>query len=89
MKRREAFASQVIGVAKMIKDDFGIELDMGNINRDGSINNNGSGIALGHPVGCTGLRIIVSLYYKLERLGKTIVCVGSGPAMASLWTRDI
>lgn len=89
----EAFAPQVIGVRKKIKDDLGIELDMGDLNRDGNINNNGSGIALGHPVGCTGLRIIVSLYYELERLGKTVggasLCVGGGPAMASLWTRDI
>lgn len=89
----EAFAPQVLGVKRMIKDDFGIELDMGDATRDGNINNNGSGIGLGHPVGCTALRIIVSLYYELERLGKTVggasLCVGGGPAMASLWTRDI
>jgi acetyl-CoA C-acetyltransferase len=89
----EAFAPQVIGVKRMIKDDFGIELDMGDINRYGNINNNGSGIGLGHPVGCTALRIIVSLYYELTRLDKTVggasLCVGGGPAMASLWTRDI
>lgn len=89
----EAFAAQVIGVKKMIKDDFGIELNTGTLTEDGNINNNGSGIGLGHPVGCTGLRIIVSLYYELERLGKTVggasLCVGGGPAMASLWTRDI
>ena len=44
--------------------------------------------------GCsTGLRIVVSLYYELERQGKTLggasLCVGTGPSMASLWTRDI
>lgn len=89
----EAFAPQVIGVKRMIKDEFGIELDMGDMTRNGNINNNGSGIGLGHPVGCTALRIIVSLYYELERLGKTVggasLCVGGGPAMACLWTRDI
>ncbi|MEN6348348.1 MAG: thiolase family protein [Syntrophomonas sp.] len=89
----EAFAPQVIGVKKMIKDDFGITIDSGDLTRDGNVNNNGSGIGLGHPVGCTALRIIVSLYYELERLGKTTggasLCVGGGPAMASLWTRDI
>jgi len=83
----EAFASQFLGVGRMLKEDFGIELSLENVNH------NGSGIALGHPVGCTGLRIIVSLYYELERMGKTIggasLCVGGGPAMASLWTRDI
>lgn len=89
----EAFAPQVIGVKRMIKDEFGIEIDSGDLTRDGNVNNNGSGIGLGHPVGCTALRIIVSLYYELERLGKTTggasLCVGGGPAMASLWTRDI
>lgn len=83
----EAFASQFLGVGRMLKEDFGIELSLDNVNH------NGSGIALGHPVGCTGLRIIVSLYYELERIGKTTggasLCVGGGPAMASLWTRDI
>lgn len=89
----EAFAAQVLGVKRMIKDVAGIDLNMGTLEQDGNINNNGSGIGLGHPVGCTALRIIVSMYYELERLGKTVggasLCVGGGPAMASLWTRDI
>lgn len=83
----EAFAAQFLGVGRMLKEDYGIEIDMNKCNL------NGSGIALGHPVGCTGLRIIVSLYYELERQNKTIggasLCVGGGPAMASLWTRNI
>jgi len=81
----EAFAAQWLGVGRMLKEDFGIELDLE------KVNHNGSGIALGHPVGCTGLRIVVSLYYELERLNMTVggasLCVGGGPAMASLWTR--
>ena len=83
----EAFASQFLGVGRMLRDDFGMELSLDNVNL------NGSGIALGHPVGCTGLRIIVSLYYELEKIDKTIggasLCVGGGPGMASLWTRDV
>jgi acetyl-CoA C-acetyltransferase len=89
----EAFAAQVIGVGRKIKDEAGITLNIGTFEQDGNINSNGSGIGLGHPVGATGLRIIVSLYYELERLGKTTggasLCVGGGAAMASLWTRDI
>jgi acetyl-CoA C-acetyltransferase len=89
----EAFAPQFLGVGRMLKEEQGIDLDWGTLEKDGNINNNGSGIGLGHPVGCTGLRLIVSLYYELERLGKTTggasLCVGGGPAMASLWTRDI
>ncbi len=83
----EAFAPQFIGVGRMLKEEYGIEMDMSKVNA------NGSGIALGHPVGCTALRIVVSLYYELEKQGKTIggasLCVGGGPAMCSLWTRDI
>ncbi len=83
----EAFAAQWLGVDRMLKRDFGI-----NVNPD-RVNHNGSGIALGHPVGSTGLRIIVTLYYEMERLGCTVggasLCVGGGPAMASLWTRDV
>ncbi len=83
----EAFAAQFIGVGRMLKKDAGIDVSMDNVNL------NGSGIALGHPVGCTGLRIVVSLYYELERQGKTTggasLCVGGGPAMASLWTRAV
>lgn len=83
----EAFAPQFLGCGRMLKEDFGIEIDMSKVNV------NGSGIALGHPVGCTALRIIVSLYYELEKQGKTVggasLCVGTGPALCSLWTREI
>ena len=61
----EAFAAQVLGVVRMLKEEAGIELDFS------KTNHNGSGIGLGHPVGATGLRIIVSMYYELERLGLT------------------
>lgn len=83
----EAFAAQFLGVGRKLKQDYNIDLDMNKCNL------NGSGIALGHPVGCTALRIIVSLYYELEKQGKTVgaasLCVGGGPSMCSIWTRDI
>ncbi|KJS19563.1 MAG: acetyl-CoA acetyltransferase [Clostridiaceae bacterium BRH_c20a] len=83
----EAFAAQFLGVSKVLEEASGIKMDLHRINH------NGSGIALGHPVGCTGLRIIVSLCYEMERLGLSYggasLCVGGGPAMASLWTRDL
>ncbi|PKM90187.1 MAG: acetyl-CoA C-acyltransferase [Firmicutes bacterium HGW-Firmicutes-12] len=83
----EAFAAQWLGVGRMLDRDYGMVLDLD------KANHNGSGIALGHPVGSTGLRIIVSMYYEMERLGLTLggasLCVGGGPAMASLWTREI
>jgi acetyl-CoA C-acetyltransferase len=83
----EAFAPQFLGVRRKLHEDYQMELT------EDICNHNGSGIALGHPVGCTALRIIVSMYYEMERLGLTkggaSLCVGTGPAMASLWTRDI
>jgi acetyl-CoA C-acetyltransferase len=83
----EAFAAQWLGVKRVLKEDFGMDLHLD------KVNHNGSGIALGHPVGSTGLRIVVSLFYEMERLGLTAggasLCVGGGPAMASLWTRDM
>ncbi|HQE23987.1 MAG TPA: thiolase family protein [Syntrophomonadaceae bacterium] len=83
----EAFAAQFLGVGRKLKEDCGIEIDMSRTNL------HGSGIALGHPVGCTALRIIVTMIYELQRQNKTFggasLCVGTGPALASLWTRDI
>lgn len=72
----EAFAAQFLAVNKEL------DLDMNKVNA------NGSGIALGHPVGCTGARIIVSLIYELqkrkEKYGLASLCVGGGPAIATV-----
>ena len=82
----EAFAAQFLGVARKLKEDYGMEIDMSKTNL------NGSGISLGHPVGCSALRIIVTMLSEMERqdakIGCASLCVGGGPAMASLWTRD-
>lgn len=76
----EAFAAQYLGVQRKLEAEEGITFDMDRINR------NGSGIALGHPVGCTGLRIIVSLLHEMKKtgaaLGGATLCAGGGPAMA-------
>ena len=83
----EAFAAQWLGVGRMLKEEQGIEIDMEKCNR------NGSGISLCHPVGCTGLRIIVSCLYELIRMDKILggasLCVGGGPAMATIISRDV
>ncbi len=70
----EAFAAQYIGCER--------ELDL-----DRTITNvNGSGIGLGHPVGATGARIIVSLIYAMRNrkksLGLATLCGGGGVSMA-------
>lgn len=72
----EAFAAQFIACNREL------QLDMSKVNI------NGSGISLGHPVGCTGARILVSLLYQMRRMnaryGVAALCVGGGPAMATV-----
>ena len=83
----EAFAAQFLGVGRKLQEEHGWKVDLEKTNV------NGSGISLGHPIGCTGLRIIVTMLYEMERRGLTVggasLCVGGGPSMASLWTKDI
>ena len=70
----EAFAAQYLACEKLL----GLNREITNVN--------GSGIALGHPVGCTGLRIVVSLIYEMKRRGVEIglatLCVGGGMGKA-------
>jgi len=72
----EAFAAQFLAVNRELKLDLS------------KVNANGSGIALGHPVGCTGIRIVVSLLSEMRRRGSRYgvasLCVGGGPAMATV-----
>ncbi len=72
----EAFAAQYLACEK------GLDL-----NRE-ITNVNGSGIGLGHPVGCTGARIVISLVHEMKRRGNTLglatLCVGGGMGMAML-----
>ena len=50
------------------------------------LNVNGGAIALGHPIGCTGARMVVTLLYELERRkagrGLAALCVSGGMGMA-------
>lgn len=75
----EAFAAQVIPCLR----ELNIPLD--------KVNANGSGIALGHPVGMTGLRLMISAYYELKRRGGKYgcgsLCAGGGPSMAVVFER--
>jgi len=75
----EAFASQAIACIRELKFD----LEKTNVN--------GSGISLGHPIGCTGARLIVSLLYEMRRrkvnLGLATLCIGGGQGMAMIVER--
>lgn len=70
----EAFAAQFLAVNRELK------LDMD------KVNTNGSGISLGHPVSCTGVRLTVSLVHEMQcrgvRYGCASLCAGGGPGTA-------
>jgi acetyl-CoA C-acetyltransferase len=70
----EAFAAQYLGCEK----ELGLNRQITNVN--------GSGIGLGHPVGSTGSRIMVTLLYGMKRMGKSLglatLCGGGGVSMA-------
>ncbi len=75
----EAFASQSVACIR----DLGLDPNKVNIN--------GGAIALGHPLGCTGVRLMVTLLHNLKRTGGKIglatLCIGGGQAMATLIER--
>jgi acetyl-CoA C-acetyltransferase len=75
----EAFAAQYLAC----------ERDMG-WNRD-IVNVNGSGISLGHPVGCTGARLVVTLLYEMEKRnlhrGLATLCAGGGQGFSTIIER--
>jgi acetyl-CoA C-acetyltransferase len=76
----EAFAAQVLPVC----DALGISIE-------DQLNPNGGAIALGHPFGMTGARIMTTLINDLQTLDKTIgletMCVGGGQGMAMIIER--
>ena len=74
IEMNEAFAAQAIGCIR----ELNINLNNTNIH--------GSGISLGHPIGCTGARIVVTLMHEMRRSnlkrGLATLCVGGGQGMA-------
>lgn len=75
----EAFAAQVIACQRELKFDFA------------NTNVNGGAIALGHPIGCSGTRIVVTLTHEMQRrkshYGLAALCVSGGMGMAILLER--
>jgi acetyl-CoA C-acetyltransferase len=67
-----------------------VERELG-LNRE-IVNVNGSGIAIGHPIGNTGCRIVVSLIHEMEKrgnkLGIAALCGGGGAGQAILLQKD-
>ena len=80
IEANEAFAPQSVAVGK----DLGFDLS--------KLNVNGGAIALGHPVGCSGARILVSLLYEMQKedvhTGLATLCVGGGMGCSAVVKRD-
>ena len=72
----EAFASQSLAVIR----ELGLNTDILNVN--------GGAIALGHPLGNSGVRLLVTLAYEMNRRGSkrglATMCVGGGQGMATI-----
>ena len=72
----EAFASQAYWCIK----ELGLDED--------KVNVNGGAIALGHPLGCTGARLIATLLHEMKRTGKNrgivSMCIGTGMGAAAV-----
>lgn len=85
MEINEAFAGQVIACERQLKNN-----NIGTLNRD-ILNVNGGAIALGHPVGVTGSRLILTLLKEMQRrnlsLGLASLCVGGGQGAAIILER--
>ncbi len=80
IEANEAFAAQSVAVAH----DLEFNTDILNVN--------GGAIALGHPVGCSGCRILVTLLYEMARRdakkGLATLCVGGGMGCAAIVERE-
>lgn len=75
----EAFAAQSLAVGR----ELGLDWERTNVN--------GGAVALGHPVGCSGARILVTLLYEMERrrarYGLAALCIGGGQGIAMVVER--
>jgi acetyl-CoA C-acetyltransferase len=76
----EAFASQTVAVTKELGFD------------PNKVNVNGGAVALGHPIGCSGARVLVTLLYLMKnrrvKRGLATLCLGGGNAVAMVVERD-
>ena len=74
IEANEAFAAQALGVAKELKWD------------DSKVNVNGGAIAIGHPIGASGCRVLVTLLHEMNRRdakrGLATLCIGGGLGVA-------
>ena len=80
LELNEAFASQAIACIRELNVD------------PAKCNILGSGISIGHPIGCTGARLVTTILHQMERLnlryGLVSMCIGGGMGMAAIIERE-
>ena len=80
IEANEAFAAQSVAVAR----DLGFDMS--------KVNVNGGAIALGHPVGASGCRILVTLLHEMQKRdakkGLATLCIGGGMGCSTIVERD-
>ena len=80
IEANEAFAAQSVAVAK----ELGFDMS--------KVNVNGGAVALGHPVGASGCRILVTLLHEMQKRdakkGLATLCIGGGMGCATIVERD-
>ena len=80
VEANEAFAAQSVAVAR----ELGFDMD--------KVNVNGGAIAIGHPIGCSGARIIVTLLHEMQKRpeakkGLATLCIGGGMGVATVFEK--
>lgn len=80
VEANEAFAAQSLAVAK----ELGFDME--------KVNVNGGALSIGHPVGCSGARIIVTLIHEMQKReeakkGLATLCIGGGMGVATVWEK--
>ncbi len=79
VEANEAFAAQSVAVGR----ELGLDLD--------KLNVNGGAIAIGHPIGCSGARIIVTLLHEMQKRdakkGLATLCIGGGMGVATIFEK--
>jgi acetyl-CoA acyltransferase len=93
----EAFAAQVLACVKAFdsdtfaKEKLGLDKKVGEVNMD-TVNVNGGAIALGHPVGATGSRLVVTLMKEMQKrdvqFGLATLCIGGGQGGSVILERE-
>ena len=80
IEANEAFAAQSVAVAR----ELGFDMS--------KVNVNGGAVALGHPVGASGCRILVTLLHEMQKRdakkGLATLCIGGGMGCATIVERD-